>query len=342
MHEQREELRLALVMNGGVSLAVWMGGVTNEIFRIVKGQHPVYAELLAMTHTTARVDVISGTSAGGINGAALSLALLYRGDFARLRQVWLDTGAFASLLRAPLGYNPGSLLRGDDFFLPEIQEAFRGLARNSTPIPPDVMPIDLRLTTTLLRGEQGNSVDDLGTPIHDVDYRAQFRFRNTSDKRDFKDREPLVAAISRAARSTASFPFAFEPSAVKDLGDWFVDSSDQPIAASKLEDTQTVAPRFVVDGGVLNNKPFRGALRSIFSMPAQSGVRRVLAYINPTRATARPASRARTCRRFPACWPPACSGSLNRSRSQTSSRRSRTTTTTFARAGTACSTPSSP
>ena len=31
-----EELRIALVMNGGVSLAVWMGGVTSEIYRLVK------------------------------------------------------------------------------------------------------------------------------------------------------------------------------------------------------------------------------------------------------------------------------------------------------------------
>ena len=62
--EQPEELRIALVMNGGVSLAVWMGGVSNEIFRLVTQQHPVYRALSDMTHTRARVDVISGTSAG--------------------------------------------------------------------------------------------------------------------------------------------------------------------------------------------------------------------------------------------------------------------------------------
>ena len=283
MVEPREELRLALVMNGGVSLAVWMGGVSNEIFRLVTQQHPVYAGLLDLTRTTARVDVISGTSAGGVNGAALALALLYGGDFSQLRAVWLKTGAFSSLLRAPLGDDPASLLRGDDFFLPEIQAAFEKLAPATKPsFTPAEMPIDLRLTTTLLRGVQGNSVDDLGTAIHDVDYRAQFRFQHHEKKNDFDERARAIAELSRAARSTASFPFAFEPSAVRaTLGDRFVDAQDRQIRAETLEDSSTLASRYVVDGGVLNNKPFRGALRSIFSMPARRGVRRVLAYINP-------------------------------------------------------------
>lgn len=282
MAEPREELRLALVMNGGVSLAVWMGGVTNEIFRLVTQQHPVYAALLDLTRSTARVDVISGTSAGGVNGAALGLALLYGGDFSQLRGVWLETGAFSSLLRAPLGDNPGSLLRGDDFFLPEIREAFDRLTPDKRPcFTPEEMPIDLRLTTTLLRGVQGNSVDDLGTAIHDVDYRAQFRFRHVADKSDFSVRSDAIAGLSLAARSTASFPFAFEPSAIRAMGDRFVDAQDHEISDEQVEGTAIVAARYVVDGGVLNNKPFRGALRSIFSMPAGRSVRRVLAYINP-------------------------------------------------------------
>jgi predicted acylesterase/phospholipase RssA len=69
-----EELRLALVMNGGVSLAVWIGGVAHEINRFVGETHPVYRHLLELTSTRARVDVISGTSAGGVNGAALALS----------------------------------------------------------------------------------------------------------------------------------------------------------------------------------------------------------------------------------------------------------------------------
>jgi hypothetical protein len=62
-----EEVRLALVMNGGVSLAVWMGGVTQEINRLVRGES-VYGEIQSLLLQSARVDVISGASAGGLNG----------------------------------------------------------------------------------------------------------------------------------------------------------------------------------------------------------------------------------------------------------------------------------
>lgn len=282
--ENLEELRLALVMNGGVSLAVWMGGVTNEIFRLVTQCHPVYADLLKLTRSTARVDVISGTSAGGINGAALALALIYGSDFSSLREVWMNMGAFDELLRPPVGDNPASLLRGDDYFLPQIEEAFSKLAKLDDPAlanapPPTTVqktPIDLRMTTTLLKGRLACTVDDLGTPVGDMDHRARFRFQHTEETNHFKNREELVKSLSRAARSTASFPFAFEPSKVaefrypRDLGKVF-DVSDEALPS----------PQYVIDGGILDNKPFRGALQSIFQMKTQRSVRRVLAYINP-------------------------------------------------------------
>ena len=63
--EEKVELRLALAMRGGVSLAVWMGGVAFELNRLVRETHPVYRGLLELTGTSARIDVISGTSAGG-------------------------------------------------------------------------------------------------------------------------------------------------------------------------------------------------------------------------------------------------------------------------------------
>lgn len=272
--EQREELRLALVMNGGVSLAVWMGGVTNEIFRLVKGLDPVYTSLLDITQTDARVDVISGTSAGGINGAALGVAMLYDGDFSELRQVWQEMGAFDDLLRPPLGENPGSLLRGDDYFLPQIKQAFTNLAKNNlAPIAsPGDMPLDLRLTTTLLDGCPSYTVDDLGSPVGDMDYRACFHFTRDGTPDDFSRRDAMVEKLSRAARSTASFPFAFEPSGV---------GENANLCNSQGDALAFVSTRYVIDGGILDNKPFRGALQAIFQMPTQRSVRRVLAYVNP-------------------------------------------------------------
>src|SRR5262245_15051597 len=77
------ELRLALVMNGGISLAVWMGGVTNEFDRarcdgLLKDPPGLYAQLLDLFQSTLRIDVIAGTSAGGLNGALLGAAVATR------------------------------------------------------------------------------------------------------------------------------------------------------------------------------------------------------------------------------------------------------------------------
>jgi len=69
-----EELRIAVVMNGGVSLAVWIGGVTLEIGRVL-ARDSVYGEIQTLTGTSTRVDVICGTSAGGVNGAFLAMAM---------------------------------------------------------------------------------------------------------------------------------------------------------------------------------------------------------------------------------------------------------------------------
>ena len=74
----REEVRFGVVLNGGVSLAVWMGGTVTELDRLAKADpdrpDSPYALMLRLAGCVARVDVIAGTSAGGINGAALALA----------------------------------------------------------------------------------------------------------------------------------------------------------------------------------------------------------------------------------------------------------------------------
>ncbi len=120
------ELRLALVCYGGVSLAVYMHGITKEIRKLVvasrafdrdPGTNPfaakkdaterAYFDALAAlaaagTHVRVVVDVISGTSAGGINGVCLATALARDGDDAVLRDLWLERGDIGGLLeRAP-------------------------------------------------------------------------------------------------------------------------------------------------------------------------------------------------------------------------------------------------
>lgn len=81
------------------------------------------------------------------------------------------------------------------------------------------------------------------------------------------------------ARCSSSFPGAFEPHWVDvdttdTLGDqrWASDAGRANYGESQ----------FLVDGGVLLNKPIRPALEAVYRQPAEAQVRRILAYVAPS------------------------------------------------------------
>ena len=185
-----EEIRFGVVMNGGVSLAVWMGGVALELDRLVKagGGSGPYADLLRLTGCTARVDVVSGTSAGGVNGAALALAQVNRfADLASLRDVWVEQGRIEALLRQPFRGAPSSLLKGDDHFLPQLNAAMSRLAEPLDPVPASVAPMDLTMATTVLGGNQEVTVDALGQRLPQTVHAARFRWKRPADATEDTD-----------------------------------------------------------------------------------------------------------------------------------------------------------
>ncbi|MCR3753135.1 patatin-like protein [Lentzea californiensis] len=284
----REEVRFAVVLNGGVSLAVWMGGVVLELDRLTR-QGSVYQPLLDLVGCTARADVIAGTSAGGINGAALALSQVNKqADLTRLRDLWAEQGRMEQLLRTPFRGQPGSLLKGDEFFLPRLQEALARLTADFEPTEPDERPIDLRITTTLLGGVPEVTYDDLGQPLTQSVHQGSFSFRRdpynwvSEETRDdfaaatLNDR---VLQLALAARSSASFPFAFEPSFIPVGGQATPDRPDMADVASWANGGDR--SRFAVDGGVLVNTPTKEALEAIDRMPADGPVRRVMLLVFP-------------------------------------------------------------
>ena len=118
-----KELRLALVCYGGVSLAVYMHGVSKEILKLVRASadhkagteaggraansdftdtEAVYLDLLRDIgrHLDLHivVDVIAGASAGGINGILLARALALDLAMDPLRDMWLNGADVAKLL----------------------------------------------------------------------------------------------------------------------------------------------------------------------------------------------------------------------------------------------------
>jgi patatin-related protein len=280
----QEQIRFAVVLNGGVSLAVWMGGVVLELDRLTRADGP-YAELLDMVGSTARADVITGTSAGGINGAALALSQVNgNARLERLRDLWAEQGRMEQLLRTPFRGQPVSLLKGDEFFLPRLQEALARLTTDFAPTPQDDRPVDLRITTTLLAGVPTVTHDDLGQTLVQASHQGSFSFRRDPGGRDDFSADKLPALVDRmalAARSSASFPFAFEPSFIP-VAPGAPDSDKPNMAdvASWANGTDNRS-RYAVDGGVLVNTPTKEALEAIDRMPAEGPVRRVMLLVFP-------------------------------------------------------------
>jgi patatin-related protein len=290
----QEQIRFAVVLNGGVSLAVWMGGVVLELDRLTR-QGTTYQHLLQMVGCTARADVITGTSAGGINGAALAMSQVsHNADLTRLRDLWAEQGRMEQLLRTPFQGQPVSLLRGDEFFLPRLQEMLDRLTTDFSPTKAEDRPVDLRITTTLLGGVPKVSYDDLGQALVQVADQGSFSFRRdaydwaipsdeTTGRDDFApaDLPRRVLQMALAARSSASFPIAFEPSFIPVNGQGTPSKPDMGDVASWAKHSDADRSRFAVDGGVLVNTPTREALEAIDRMPANGPVRRVMLLVFP-------------------------------------------------------------
>jgi patatin-related protein len=129
---REKELRIALVCFGGVSLAIYMHGISKEILKLVRASselhgiddrarrarasffdradrsdpeydtEEVYFELLREIgrHSELRVivDIIAGASAGGINGTMLARALCHDLPVDAQRDLWLENADVEVLL----------------------------------------------------------------------------------------------------------------------------------------------------------------------------------------------------------------------------------------------------
>ncbi|MEZ5654370.1 MAG: patatin-like protein [Sphingobium sp.] len=115
---REKELRLALVCYGGISLAVYMYGITKEIWHIARasrdfhddsvsddtGVIAVYADLLKEIQSRCDlrirvvIDVIAGASAGGINGIFLAQAIESGQSLEPLTDLWLNNADVEKLL----------------------------------------------------------------------------------------------------------------------------------------------------------------------------------------------------------------------------------------------------
>ena len=339
----KQEVRFAVVMYGGVSLAIYINGVAQELLRLVRATAPntsgkpftgtenIYREvsyLLAdeengkanaeasVPPTRFVVDILSGTSAGGINGIFLAKALVNGQDMDKLQDLWIKEGDIETLINdkrsieKPLKLQdpPVSLLNSERMYY-ELLKAFNEMdkttpTREEQAESPYVDELDLFVTSTDLQGVVlPMSLSD--SFVYEKRHRNVMHFvysepgvSGEPTRNDFHRKfNPFLAY---AARCTSSFPFAFEPMALSDIDsllkkligyqdndDWKSTSPDwyrfyHDYRQPKDIPSIPFPDRPFGDGGYLDNKPFTYATETVMSRTASVPVDRKLIFIEPS------------------------------------------------------------
>ncbi len=317
----RREYRAALVFYGGVSLAIYENGVARAFHDAARNKG-VFAPLMSLLGGRFVVDVISGSSAGGINGLMLAAALESGTDFKVTAGLWREAGGIDALLRKPEpGRDAPSLLNGETYYIGKLRESFRKLCatRDGEHAPKE---IDVFVTGTDMTGQSNHFVDAGGSDIETMSHSLVFHLKHRRDRSRMgvsaadEEASPILRTVHDAplreeqrflqadilasvARITSSFPAAFPPFTPLELDSRKMTGS--PVETPRLVGEAlerlsgaTLAERgeggsvtryhALVDGGVLDNKPFGPVLHAIFQrMPSEEGlfVDRKLFYIEP-------------------------------------------------------------
>jgi predicted acylesterase/phospholipase RssA len=302
-------IRIALCLNGGVSLAVWMSGVVHELDLICRASrdrkirppagNPLSAagaendhfrqwqQFCAERNIEVEVDIIAGTSAGGLNGAFLAKAVACGSELPDLRTLWADEAALAP---GKVLWDGGdsalkSLLNGE-----HLAQLIKQQLDAECPQPVQSSPMTLFLTATALGSSNRRFIDAAGGSFDVPDHRRLYRFRagrhlaleraadgaSTTgfikvEENDFAEHGDQLAL---AARASAGFPVAFTPVPAP------------PELAQRLHSPRPgdadAATTYLIDGGVLDNAPLGPVLDEIATRRADARISRKLIYLVPS------------------------------------------------------------
>jgi patatin-related protein len=216
----------------GTSAAVY-----RELGRLLAhGREPGDEPGAAIT-TRFVVDVVSGSSAGGINGVFLAKALANEQSIVDLKRLWVDEGDIAVLINDADSYRglelrqqrpPRSALNSRRMYW-KLLEALDAMDGRSEAQPESrlVDELDLWITATDIRGVTV-PLDLYDRFVFEKRHRKAFRFVYGTDfsrgalepdgnkaRNDF--RRPQNPFLAFAARCTSAFPVAFEPMQLADI-----------------------------------------------------------------------------------------------------------------------------
>ena len=293
------EVRLGLVMYGGVSLAVYINGVAAEFFEAVQGSG-IYGLLKCLRQSEIVVDIISGASAGGINGILLGHALTGKTrDLDASTALWREKGGVGELLQPAGNAAPPSLFDGDGYYTAELLRSLDCRDRRGAPGRPSCLPspveaLDLFVTGTDYHGRRWSLRDGLGSAIEGKDHRGVFRLKYRRGVRDDFEDPP---ALAKLARITSSFPGAFAPVRVE-VGDGpEASATDRRLA--EWGRLQPGSSTHFIDGGVLDNKPFSQTIEQIYYRLAHQPVDRKVFFVEPDPELVAPVAAGPTGREEP-------------------------------------------
>lgn len=371
--EYTQEVRFAVVMYGGVSLAIYINGIAQELLRwarstarhstsdvalipsnastdpatsenapALRGTERIYRKLSYILadrrpdrtlsaqqrvdqankkladnepiNTRFIVDILSGTSAGGINGVFLAKALANGQDISGLENLWIEEGDMKTLIndkqsvknrpQLKLQDPPASLLNSQRMYL-ELLKAFDSMEETGVGSAPFVDELDLFVTTTDLSGVT-LPIRLSDAVVYERRHRNVLRFvySNKDVSGEAKARNDFDAKfnpfLAYAARCTSAFPAAFEPMCLCDTDavlKSYLPYANKENCRSESDDWQRfykdyLSPvgvntvkfpkRAFADGGYLDNKPFTYATETVARRQADLLVTRKLIYIEPS------------------------------------------------------------
>ncbi|MBI4490588.1 MAG: DUF3376 domain-containing protein [Deltaproteobacteria bacterium] len=248
-------INIGMTFYGGVSLAVYEAGVAEEFLHFIyfcrSDQH------LIRPKPEVNVEIISGTSAGGLAAVLMAGALANSSNplehIREMRRIWFDVADIGRLHYQ--GEEPKSLLN-NDILEREVDEYLKRKG-GGLPLCKDVR---IALTGTNMNGFFDAIVveDDFSDPgqvahrtIPTTRHTEVFSFTGDEISKSVGERT-VRERLGKAARITSSFPGAFPPVLVQSP------SFPEEIVKNLF---------WYFDGGVLDNKPLGHAIDFLESSP---------------------------------------------------------------------------
>jgi patatin-related protein len=262
------------------------------------------------------VDILSGSSAGGLNAIYLSRALTSGGDLGHLRQMWVEEGDIARLLndervddadiRVGGGRldgpwralhstsEPRSLLSGDRFYL-ALLDGLERMSGEGSRSEPMVEALDCFITTTDLDGVPTTvelSSNEVEERLHRVVSHLRYGTVEATgvSRNDFApERDAFLAFVGRA---TAAHPAAFFPANLRDVDELLrkdpsdhrrsLDPDDPAWREIMKPSSEGLADAWFSDGGDMDNKPFSYVVAPVRTRRADRPVDRKVIYVEPS------------------------------------------------------------